>query len=87
MKLTIRQLKEIVRKSLESASKEERSLLLEPDLPPEKDEEEDQEEASVAGGVAGYTLPLGAASGATDRKRFMKVARSGFGGEKEEKDD
>lgn len=77
MKLTVEQLKRIVRRVLAEAEEEE--LLTEPDTPPE--DEENQEEIS-AGGVAGYALPLGAATAGYNRKRFVKSARASFGGEK-----
>lgn len=80
MKLTVEQLKRIVRRVLaEAAVAEEEELLTEPDTPPE--DEENQEEIS-AGGVAGYALPLGAAPAGYNRKRFVKSARASFGGEK-----
>lgn len=80
MKLTIRQLRNVIRRSInESVFLEaEEQLLLEPDVPPE--DEEEQEEAS-AGGVAGFALPLGASPPGYDRKRFVRSARASFGGD------
>jgi hypothetical protein len=79
MKLSFRQLKNVIRRSINEAllQEAEEQLLLEPDIPPE--DEEDQDEVS-AGGVAGYALPLGASPPGYSRKRFVRSARASFGG-------
>jgi len=81
MKLTVEQLRHVVRRAIQEAKSAEEELLVEPDFPP--DEEEDQEEVS-AGGVAGFALPLGASPPGYSRKRFIRSAKASFGGDDDE---
>lgn len=52
-------------------------LLLEPDISSDEDE---QLEMSVAGAIAGYTLPLGAAQTDLNKKHLNAISHSSFGG-------
>jgi hypothetical protein len=58
----------------------EPELLLEPDEA--EPEEEEQREMSVAGGIAGFTLPLGKSPDNYNRKSFIKTTKAAFGGNK-----
>ncbi len=80
MKLTVEQLRSVVRRAIQEVKHAEEELLVEPDFPPD---EEDQEEVA-AGGVAGFALPLGASPPGYNRKRFISTARASFGGDEEE---
>jgi hypothetical protein len=83
MKLTIEQLKSVVRRALSEANQADDELLTEPDENEPEGEEEEQEEVS-AGGVAGFALPLGMSPPGYDRAKFIKTARDSFGGEEDE---
>lgn len=80
MKLTIEQLRRVVRCAIQEAKSADEELLVEPDFSPE--DEEEQEEVS-AGGVAGFALPLGASPPGYSRKRFIRSAKASFGGDED----
>ena len=75
--MSIRTLRKLIRRILETKGKED-DLLLEPDETPGREETEQ----SVVAGIAGYTGPLGAGPRTTLAQR-ASVAGKSFGGAKE----